>query len=119
MQYVVVGREGRVTKTLDIPLPGMTMLHDMGLTPNWALVLDQPVLVDLDLAFAVFGFTGSVEVPPELRELRGNLFEAAGHHYDLQRAIADAVPDETLRMTPQQVKDAILGGWRKLLATSA
>ena len=52
VQYVVVGREGRVTKTLDIPLPGMTMLHDMGLTPNWALVLDQPVLVDLDLAFA-------------------------------------------------------------------
>ena len=52
VQYVVVGRDGKVTKTLDIPLPGMTMLHDMGLTPNWALVLDQPVLVDLDLAFA-------------------------------------------------------------------
>ena len=52
VQYVVVGTDGRVRKTVDIPLPGMTMLHDMSLTDRYAVVYDQPVTVDLDLAFA-------------------------------------------------------------------
>jgi carotenoid cleavage dioxygenase len=52
VQYVVVGKDGRVERTLDIPLPGMTMLHDMSLTERYAVVYDQPCTVDLDLAFA-------------------------------------------------------------------
>lgn len=52
VQYVVVGTDGRVRHTLDIPLPGMTMLHDMSLTRSWVVVYDQPCTVDLDLAFA-------------------------------------------------------------------
>ena len=52
VQYVVVGPDGRVTKTVDIPLPGMTMLHDMSLTERYAVVYDQPCTVDLDLALA-------------------------------------------------------------------
>ena len=52
VQYVVVGKDGRVRHTLDIPLPGMTMLHDMSLTQRFAVVYDQPCTVDLDLAFA-------------------------------------------------------------------
>ncbi|MGB0112653.1 MAG: carotenoid oxygenase family protein [Ilumatobacteraceae bacterium] len=52
IQYVVVGPDGRVTRTLDIPLPGMTMIHDMALTRRYAVIFDQPVTVDLDLAFA-------------------------------------------------------------------
>lgn len=52
VQYVVVGPDGRVSRTVDIPLPGMTMLHDMSLTERYAVVYDQPVTVDLDLAFA-------------------------------------------------------------------
>jgi carotenoid cleavage dioxygenase len=52
VQYVVVGADGRVRRTLDIPLPGMTMLHDMSLTERYAVVYDQPCTVDLDLAFA-------------------------------------------------------------------
>jgi carotenoid cleavage dioxygenase len=52
VQYVVVGKDGRVEHTLDIPLPGMTMLHDMSLTERYAVVYDQPCTVDLDLAFA-------------------------------------------------------------------
>src|SRR5690606_21116474 len=51
IQYVVVGPDGRVRRTVDIPL-GMTMLHDMSLTARYAIVYDQPVTVDLDLAFA-------------------------------------------------------------------
>jgi carotenoid cleavage dioxygenase-like enzyme len=50
VQYVVVGTDGRVRRTVDIPLPGMTMLHDMSLTERYAVVYDQPVTVDLDLA---------------------------------------------------------------------
>jgi carotenoid cleavage dioxygenase len=52
VQYVVVGSDGRVRRTVDIPLPGMTMLHDMSLTDRYAVVYDQPCTVDLDLAFA-------------------------------------------------------------------
>ena len=52
VQYVVVGKDGRVRHTLDIPLPGMTMLHDMSLTERYAVVYDQPCTVDFDLAFA-------------------------------------------------------------------
>jgi carotenoid cleavage dioxygenase-like enzyme len=51
VQYVVVGADGRVRRTVDIPL-GMSMLHDMSLTQRYAVVYDQPVTVDLDLAFA-------------------------------------------------------------------
>lgn len=52
VQYVVVAPDGKVSRTVDIPLPGMTMLHDMSLTSRYAVVYDQPVTVDLDLAFA-------------------------------------------------------------------
>ncbi len=49
-QYVVVGPDGRVTKTVDVPM-GMTMLHDMSITETYAVIYDQPCTVDLDLAF--------------------------------------------------------------------
>ncbi len=52
VQYVVVGTDGLVRHTVDIPLPGMTMLHDMSLTERYAVVYDQPCTVDFDLAFA-------------------------------------------------------------------
>jgi len=51
VQYVVVAPDGKVRRTLDIPL-GMTMLHDMSLTERYAVVYDQPCTVDLDLAMA-------------------------------------------------------------------
>lgn len=51
IQYVVVAPDGKVSRTVDIPL-GMTMLHDMSLTARYAIVYDQPCTVDLDLAFA-------------------------------------------------------------------
>ncbi len=52
VQYVVVGSDGRVNKTVDVPLPGMTMMHDMALTENFAVIFDQPVTVDIELAMA-------------------------------------------------------------------
>ncbi len=50
-QYVVVGTDGRVRRTVDVPM-GMTMLHDMALTERYAIVFDFPAIVDLDRAFA-------------------------------------------------------------------
>ncbi len=52
VQYVRVGKDGRVTRTVDIPLPGMSMVHDISITQKYVVVYDQPVIVDLDLAFA-------------------------------------------------------------------
>ena len=52
VQYVVVGVDGRVRRTVDVPLPGMSMIHDMSLTGRYAVVYDMPCTVDLDLAFA-------------------------------------------------------------------
>jgi carotenoid cleavage dioxygenase len=52
VQYIVVGTDGRVRKTVDIPVPGMVMVHDMSLTQRFAVVYDMPVTVDFDLAFA-------------------------------------------------------------------
>lgn len=51
VQYIVVGPDGRVRHTLDVPLAGMSMVHDMSLTPSWAVVFDQACTVDLDVAF--------------------------------------------------------------------
>ncbi|HAP77637.1 MAG TPA: hypothetical protein DCR14_16350 [Acidimicrobiaceae bacterium] len=52
VQYVVVAPDGRVRKVVDVPVPGMVMMHDMSLTGRYAVVYDMPVTVDFDLAFA-------------------------------------------------------------------
>ncbi|MEE4361911.1 MAG: carotenoid oxygenase family protein [Pseudomonadales bacterium] len=49
VQYVVLGADGRVRRTLDVPLPGMTMMHDMSLTQRWVVIYDQPVTVDFTM----------------------------------------------------------------------
>ena len=50
VQYVVVGNDARVRRTVDIPLPGMSMVHDMSLTERFAIIYDQPVTVSLKRA---------------------------------------------------------------------
>ena len=50
VQYVVVGTDGKVRRTLDVPLPGMSMMHDMSLTERYAVIYDQPVTVSMKLA---------------------------------------------------------------------
>ncbi len=50
VQYVVVGTDGKVRRTLDVPLPGMSMMHDMSLTERYAIIYDQPVTVSMKLA---------------------------------------------------------------------
>ena len=56
LEYVVVGADGTMTKSLQISAPTMPMVHDMGLTQKYAVVFDLPVAVDLDLAFSGAAF---------------------------------------------------------------
>jgi carotenoid cleavage dioxygenase len=48
IEYIVVGTDGRVRSTLDIPLPGRSMIHDMSLTENYVVIYDLPVLLHPD-----------------------------------------------------------------------
>lgn len=75
-----------------------------------------PVIHDLEFAFRLFGFIGTA--PADLVEFRRPSFEGARHDYGRQRAIAFLVPDETLVLTPAQVKERI-GDWKSLLAVAS
>jgi len=46
VQYVVVGTDGRVRRTVDVPVPGRPMMHDCALTERYMVLLDLPVHCD-------------------------------------------------------------------------
>jgi hypothetical protein len=75
-----------------------------------------PVVYDLTIAFTIWGFFD--ETPPvDLVERRRWLFEGVGnvdHHYAEGRAIADLVPEATLRSTPDEVARRYPDAWREL-----
>lgn len=50
LQYVRVTADGRVDRTVDIPVPGPVMVHDTSITENWVLVYDLPVTFNPALA---------------------------------------------------------------------
>ncbi len=75
-----------------------------------------PVVHDLTIAFTIWGFFDE-RPPDELIARRPQLFEGVGnvnHHYAEGRAIADLVPEATLRMTPDEVRAAYPARWREL-----
>jgi carotenoid cleavage dioxygenase len=49
VQYVHVGRDGHVKRTVNVPVPGMVMMHDMSLTSRYAVIYDLPVTVSGEL----------------------------------------------------------------------
>ena len=71
-----------------------------------------PVIYDFEFAYTLFGFLGGA--PADLLEFRRPYFAAASHDYWDQRDIADLVADETLALTPADVRGR-LGSWRTLL----
>ena len=71
-----------------------------------------PVGKDVELALVLFGFLG--DAPADLVAWRTPLFASAAHHYHQQRQIVDAVPDDTLRLTPHDVRGR-LADWRSLV----
>jgi carotenoid cleavage dioxygenase len=46
IQYVVVGVDGRVRKTVAVPVTGAPMVHDCAITRNYFVLLDLPVVLD-------------------------------------------------------------------------
>jgi hypothetical protein len=75
-----------------------------------------PVVHDLTIAFTIWGFYDE-HPPADLVEVRRRLFEGVGnpvHHYAEGRAIADLVPESTLRSTPEQVAGRYPAEWRAL-----
>lgn len=83
-----------------------------------ALFGRAPVIHDLRIAASVWGLL-DVVAPAELVAERTKRFESirhTAHHYPELRAVVDAVPAETLRMTPDEVTAARARDWRSLLA---
>lgn len=79
-----------------------------------ALAGRAPCIYDVRLAALLFGFLGTAD--PGLVAERSRLFRSVAHGYDAQRRLIDAVPEETLRLTPEQVEGRAEQGWRSLLA---
>ena len=76
-----------------------------------------PVVHDLTIALTIFGFLDG-DAPSELVAWRKPAFEGvanAVHHYFEGRAIAQSVPEATLRMTPGQVAEQFPAAWRALV----
>jgi carotenoid cleavage dioxygenase len=65
VRYVVVGRDGRVRRSIDVPLAGKPMVHDCAITERYVLVLDLPVTFDVELAMSggSFPYTWNPEHP--------------------------------------------------------
>ncbi len=73
-----------------------------------------PSITDVEVAFAVFGFLVA-DPPGDLVAARRKAFRSVSHGYAEQRALVDSVPEETLRLSLDEVR-ARLGDWRSLLA---
>lgn len=67
-----------------------------------------PSIHDVKAAFNLFGFFDAAAAP-QLVEARRELFAEVHHphHYAERRAIADMVPADLLRLTPQQIEAAV------------
>lgn len=102
-------------------LPG-EKAHDaiagcLGIATRRASIFGRaPVVHDLAIAFTIWGFLGRRHAE-ELLEMRRPIFAGLGHgaHYGEIRALADSVPEATLRMSPQEVDHAYPAQWRELL----
>jgi hypothetical protein len=76
-----------------------------------------PVIHDLRIGATLFGFLDE-HPDPSLVRLRRELFEEVQHfhHYAELRHIADLVPADVLRQTPDQVAARYTADWRAQLA---
>jgi len=56
LTYHVLDRNGELVRSLEIPVPGPTMMHDFALTERHAIFMDLPVVFDLQMALSGGGF---------------------------------------------------------------
>src|SRR3954447_19597438 len=72
-----------------------------------------PVIHDLRVAYTVWGLLDAA-APADLIAERAARFEGVrltAHHYPELRAVADAVPESTLRLSPAEVAAAYASDW--------
>ena len=77
-----------------------------------------PVVHDLRVAYTVWGYLDG-GAPTELVAERTKRFEGVhltAHHYPELRAVADAVPESTLRLSPADAAREHASDWRSLLS---
>lgn len=56
LQYLVIGNDATVRKTVEVPVVDGPMVHDMALTNTYAVLLDLPATFDLERAMAGSSF---------------------------------------------------------------
>jgi hypothetical protein len=79
-----------------------------------ALFGRAPSVHDLAVAFSLWGFLG--DAPADLVAARRRAFQSVAHHYDVQRALVDQVPEASLRLTPAEVEARVAeGDWSTLV----
>jgi hypothetical protein len=66
-----------------------------------ALFGRAPSIYDVRFALNLWGFLDA-DAPAEVQATRRALFSSVSHDYVAQRALVDSVPEETLRLTPDQ-----------------
>ena len=73
-----------------------------------------PVIHDVDAAIKLLGYDGNVD--DEFGAIRELIVHDAAHDYTRRRGIVDTVPEQLLRLPPEQL-DEMIGEWRKLTRT--
>ena len=76
-----------------------------------------PVIADMRLALTIWGYLDAAP-PADLLSARKVFFEGVrnvAHHYAEGRAIADMVPESTLRLTPEAAAVRMPADWRVLV----
>lgn len=76
-----------------------------------------PVIGDMRLALTIWGYLDP-SPPADLLSARKVIFEGVrnvAHHYAEGRAIADMVPESTLRLTPEAAAARMPADWRALV----
>jgi hypothetical protein len=67
-----------------------------------------PSIYDVQLALALWGFL--VDAPPELIAARHRAFASVSHDYVTQRALADSIPEASLRLSPAEAQARLQAG---------
>jgi len=73
-----------------------------------ALFGRAPSIYDVQLGLALWGFL--VDAPVDLLALRRQVFASVSHDYVAQRALVDAIPEASLRLSPAEAQANVVGG---------
>jgi hypothetical protein len=86
-----------------------------------SLMSRAPVIHDLTIALTIWGWFDT-DPPADLVSIRSTVFSGVrnlGHHYGAARNIVDAVPETTLRATPDQISLLYPAQWKVLSGAAA